>query len=143
MELFRVEYELNRLHCKYFGHEQCSSNYKYGPYLRGEYIFHYILSGKGKYTCNGQTFMLHQGQGFLIRPNDETMYCADGKEPWEYFWINLGGDADDLFSFINLDAQHLIYSSNHSSVLTAEIYSIIEKLKEEDTSTYRKMSLLF
>lgn len=30
-----------------FGWEQCESLYSYGPHVRNNYLFHYIISGKG------------------------------------------------------------------------------------------------
>ena len=29
------------------GDQQCSPLYSFGPYIRNEYIFHYVVSGKG------------------------------------------------------------------------------------------------
>ncbi len=29
------------------GDQQCTPLYSFGPYIRNEYIFHYVLSGKG------------------------------------------------------------------------------------------------
>ena len=71
-----------------FGWEQCESLYSYGPHVRNNYLFHYIISGKGHLEVRQRdgsvrTYPLRAGQGFLICPNQVTTYCADEKDPWK------------------------------------------------------------
>lgn len=79
-----------------FGWEQCESLYSYGPHVRNNYLFHYIISGKGHLEVRQRdgsvrTYPLRAGQGFLICPNQVTTYCADEKDPWAYTWVEFGG----------------------------------------------------
>lgn len=74
-----------------YGEEQCASGYSFGPYIRNNYIIHYIYSGKGLFKTEQQEYSLHAGQMFLICPNQLTFYKADAQEPWLYRWIEFNG----------------------------------------------------
>ena len=58
---------------------------------RNEYILHFILSGEGFYSANGNTWYLGPGQMFLICPDTPVVYCADANNPWSYVWIGFKG----------------------------------------------------
>ncbi len=73
------------------GYEKCKPSHRYGPAVRHYTLLHCILSGKGTYTCGGKSYPVHAGQIFRILPEDETVYQADGEDPWYYFWIGFDG----------------------------------------------------
>ena len=80
----------------HFGHESCKPLHSFGPAKRNHFLFHYIFSGKGFFHSRsdaGQNneYSLRAGQGFLIWPDQEFSYWADGKDPWEYVWIEFDG----------------------------------------------------
>ncbi len=58
---------------------------------RDEYIIHFILSGNGFYSANGNTWSIGSGQMFLVYPNEPVVYCADTNNPWSYIWIGFKG----------------------------------------------------
>ena len=58
---------------------------------RDEYIIHFILSGDGFYSANGNTWYLGPGKMFLVYPNEPIVYCADVNNPWSYVWIGFKG----------------------------------------------------
>ena len=62
-----------------------------GPAVRNHFLFHYVISGKGKLETSGQTFFLSAGQGFLLCPGQISTYYADEHDPWEYAWMEFGG----------------------------------------------------
>lgn len=75
------------------GSQKCDPLYSFGPFIRNEYIFHYIISGKG-YVTNYRTanpLEIKAGEGFLIEPNCKHIYNADEKNPWHYIWIVFKG----------------------------------------------------
>jgi len=79
-----------------FGHQQCDPLHGFGPAIRNNFLFHYIISGKGELDSKdkaGQNhiYQLEAGQGFLIWPKQENTYRADKDDPWEYWWIEFGG----------------------------------------------------
>ena len=56
-----------------FGSERCDPLHTCGPSKRNHYLFHYVLSGKGRlypvndYAGNSITHVIHEGEGFLKR----------------------------------------------------------------------------
>lgn len=91
------------------GNQKCTPLYSFGPYLRNEYIFHYIISGKGYCSYDQNTtadsssrsvksaanlsseFEIKAGEGFLIEPHTKHVYHADQDDPWHYIWIIFKG----------------------------------------------------
>lgn len=78
------------------GREKCSRAHSFGPAARNHYLFHYVISGTGKlfaYDKNGETkeYSIKSMQGFMIFPDQITMYVADKDLPWEYVWVEFDG----------------------------------------------------
>ena len=94
-----------------FGWEHCRPMYQFGPAVRNHFLFHYIISGKGKLETSGQTFFLSPGQGFLLCPGQISTYYADEQEPWEYTWVEFGGlRARESMTLAGLSEQQPIYT---------------------------------
>ena len=70
-----------------FGWERTDPCHAYGPHIRNHYLFHYVISGKGKLFANEEVYDIGPRQGFLIVPGQITTYRADEQEPWEYTWL--------------------------------------------------------
>ena len=68
----------------YSGHPQKT---RWGRGSRAQYILHYILDGRGFF--NGKE--LHDGQGFLITPEQNVEYHPCQTLPWTYFWVVFDG----------------------------------------------------
>ena len=66
------EKELVSLSVYNVGFQSCDSLYQWGPGIRDHYLIHYIISGKGRYTVNGEVHMLTPGDAFLVYPNTEV-----------------------------------------------------------------------
>lgn len=77
----------------FVGWQDCKKGHSYGPATRGQYIIHYIVSGKGIFKKGETTYSLSKGNIFLIRPDELIYYKADEVEPWSYIWIGFEGDA--------------------------------------------------
>ena len=147
-----------------FGWEQCESLYSYGPHVRNNYLFHYIISGKGHLEVRQRdgslrTYPLRAGQGFLICPNQVTTYCADEKDPWAYTWVEFGGvqaqyrlglaglsEKRPLFQPIQPDMalkvrDELMYIANHPQAsslnLMAHFYLFLDALIDGSASKQR------
>ena len=69
------------------GQYQCTPGHFYGPNIRCYYLLHYVVSGKGIFKVNNQTYNLSKGDIFVIRPGEEIAYSADLENPWQYRWI--------------------------------------------------------
>lgn len=79
-----------------YGYEQCEPLKSFGPYVRNNYLFHYVISGKGMLHSNDEKdhtthYQISEGSGFLIEPGYVNTYYADADEPWEYVWVEFGG----------------------------------------------------
>ena len=74
----------------HMGKESCKPYHVFSG-TRNEYIIHFILSGRGFYSANGNTWALGGGQIFLIQPNNTVVYCSDSINPWSYAWIGFRG----------------------------------------------------
>lgn len=79
-----------------YGYEHCESLKSFGPYVRNNYLFHYVISGKGTLLSNDERerpfrYDISAGKGFLIEPGYVNTYYADRDEPWEYVWVEFGG----------------------------------------------------
>ena len=100
-----------------FGYEECASSYSFGPAVREHFLFHYIISGKGKLVNINDRgvdteYNLERGNGFMIWPGQRTFYIADEKNPWVYAWIEFDGlKAGELISEAGLSINSPVYTS--------------------------------
>ncbi|EHI99659.1 transcriptional regulator, AraC family [Clostridium sp. DL-VIII] len=99
-----------------FGSERCDPLHSFGPTVKNHYLFHYILSGKGKlYSINDRTnktsiYNIKAGEGFLLTPNIINTYEADKDDPWNYIWIEFEGlKAERYLDEIGISAKNPIY----------------------------------
>ncbi len=76
--------EINPLN---LGWEDCMGGHSFGPHIRSYYLVHYVCSGKGMLRSEQGEFFVHGGEVFVIRPGQETVYIADGSDPWNYIWV--------------------------------------------------------
>ena len=76
------------------GKEHCKPFHVFSG-VREEYIIHFVLSGSGFYSANGNTYPLTGGQMFLIYPGTPVTYGADENDPWSYAWIGFNGIRTD------------------------------------------------
>ena len=74
----------------HMGKETCKPYHAFSG-VRDEYIIHFVLSGSGFYSANGNTWPLSAGQMFLIYPDTPIVYCADKNTPWTYAWVGFNG----------------------------------------------------
>ena len=74
------------------GHAHTGMGYEYGPAVREYYLIHVVVRGRGKFLKNGKAYEIGEGDAFLIRPMEVTLYGADKDNSWEYYWIGFRGD---------------------------------------------------
>ena len=79
-----------------FGREACESGHSFGPARRNHYLFHYVINGRGTLYSDDtgghtNTFRVNAGEGFLIFPEQVSLYVADMTNPWEYTWLEFDG----------------------------------------------------
>lgn len=102
----------NDIYICHFGEEACQPSHAYGPAQRDHYLIHFVVSGKGALYCDGRSWPVGPGQGFLILPGEETYYQADDREPWHYAWVGYrGGQARSITRSAGLDALHRVFTA--------------------------------
>ncbi len=104
------------------GYEKCDPNH-YWAGKKGFHIIHFIISGKGTLSIEGQQYTLKAGEGFYISPDQEVLYTADADDPWEYRWLGFTGTR----AVIVLNATHLVRSQTFQ---LKDISVYIERLKQ-------------
>lgn len=86
------------------GHEECTAGHTYGPAVRDHYLLHFVVRGKGVLKSKQQEYHISAGEGFLICPEETTIYSADEDAPWEYYWVGFKGpEALEILHGFNID----------------------------------------
>lgn len=98
------------------GLQKCESGHLWGPGVRDHFLIHHIVSGKGYYEVNGNTYELSAGDSFLVYPYTEISYYADKDEPWEYYWVGFAGtDASTILSSTDFSKKNpIIRAAGHA-----------------------------
>lgn len=139
-----IRYELREGHplslaCA--GHSQTMPGHVYGPAIRPYYLIHYITAGRGRFICEGATYELTAGQGFLIMPGLSSLYVADEQEPWSYVWAGFSGKmAGSLVARIGMSPFMPIFRSTAAEDFVEPIRTI-ERTKD-DGSAVGELTLL-
>lgn len=107
------EHDTIDLSLDFYGYEDCTPSYAFGPAIRDNYVLHYIAKGKGYFSYKGNTTTLQQGDLFLLLPNETTFYQADEQDPWSYYWLGISGTkAADYFNLTEL-SKTAIFHAHH------------------------------
>lgn len=101
------------------GGERCSPGHMYGPAVRDHYLIHFIASGTGTFQADGRTFRIGAGQGFIIFPDEITVYRADDDDPWTYDWMGyVGEDAEAVTHRMGLSRENRVFSCEDPGAVT-------------------------
>ncbi|MEW9699301.1 helix-turn-helix domain-containing protein [Paenibacillus sp. SI8] len=73
------------------GESQTKPEHRLGPKVYDYHLIHYIISGKGVFSCHGQEHELGAGDSFVIEPEQLISYVSDAADPWHYCWIAFTG----------------------------------------------------
>lgn len=120
-----LERHLNNLNSAitplFVGGERCRSGHSFGPAVRTHYLLHYVISGTGTYSVGGNVYPLSEGQAFLIKPGEVTLYKADVKNPWCYVWVALRTELEEFKSL-----PYVIENRELSAIM--QRYSHVERI---------------
>lgn len=112
------------------GQEICQPKHAYGPAVRDHYLIHFIITGKGTYHYNNQSYELKAHDIFLISPGDVTFYEADQDDPWHYVWVGFNGiKATNYLDLIGLSRNKPIYHAKNPEYLESCLHRIFESSK--------------
>ena len=115
------------LYLCFCGYSKCRPLHSFGPAVRPNYILHYIMEGKGKFSTGKESCSLHAGQGFLIEPEVQTYYEADPDEPWTYLWVGFAGEkAGEYLRDLGLGGERLIYQCACGDELKRIVFTMLE-----------------
>lgn len=120
------------------GHQKCEPGHCYGYAIRDHYLVHYIVSGSGEYSVNGEKYELSKGDGFLICPSISTMYKASQSDPWEYYWVGFyGTEAKHLLKQANLGPQNLVFHNEDKEIrhLMSRMHHTLKNPESADSET--------
>ncbi|QHW36268.1 AraC family transcriptional regulator [Staphylococcus ursi] len=127
----------NDIHFLFAGEEYCDSGYQFGPAVRPNFIIHFIVSGKGYYQFDGQTYQLSQNQGFVIFPDKLTTYWADEEDPWHYVWIGFTGTKSHQYmTEVGVSLEYPIIKLTHMNQFQRLINTILNRQDEVMTHFY-------
>lgn len=131
--------ELSLIH---MGRETCAPSHVYVG-AREEFILHFILSGRGFYSANGNTWNLCGGQMFIVYPHETVVYCADGTDPWRYCWVGIKGfRAELLLKRCGFTRDRRIASAPALSAVTSCFDGLFEHVTLSGPDSLHRESLL-
>ena len=132
------------LYLCFCGYARCLPLHSFGPAVRPNYILHYIIKGKGRFTAGKEEYHLCGGQGFLIEPEVQTFYQADKEDPWTYVWIGFaGGRASEYLQDLGLSGGHPVYQCSSGEKLEKIVLTMLENKNYTVANEYLLEGLLY
>ena len=127
-----------------FGIEKCSPNHSFGPAVRENFLFNYVISGKGIFQNKYDTYKVENGTGFFITPGELTFYKADKQNPWHYIWIGFNGSkAKDIIKTININAKNPLFTLTDSKNIISYVIDILDQYPKLSENSLKYNSLLY
>jgi len=118
-----------------FGYHFCKPDHVCGPWSWNNFLFHYVISGKGRLLSHDDTdtiqeYDIEAGQGFVFWPGQVVTFTADEKDPWEYIWVEFNGlRAKEMVLQAGLQYNHPVYTTADPSqrdIMAAELKFIVD-----------------
>lgn len=127
------------------GFQKCEPLYQWGPGVRDHYLIHHVISGRGHYTVGGDTYELNAGDTFLVYPQTEVTYYADGDCPWEYAWVGFNGsDAAIILKATDFTQDHpIIHETELSDAIRKSLLGIYEARGNDFTHSVEMTGRLY
>ncbi|WP_462270262.1 helix-turn-helix domain-containing protein [Ligilactobacillus agilis] len=144
-QYYNFHYDLTQpLSIACIGQAKTAAHHYYGPAVRGYYLIHYIIEGKGTFIVDGIQYQLQAGQGFLIAPNEQTYYIADEDDPWSYIWFGFGGThAQDLVTMAGFTTHNPVFQTNQKEKLLKYIQAGLCKFPTNIANQLYLLGLLY
>lgn len=139
-----VEKSQHDLYLCYCGIQQCNPGHRFGPYVRKEFLVHVIVSGKGSYTVNNQTYELKAGDLFMIWPGIDTVYQADNDDPWKYIWFGFNGaKAKSVLRYAGLSENNPVSHVDDTSPYVDAINGILDACQLTFSNEFKREAYLY
>ena len=91
----KENFEMNVDEC---GIEQGIPGLGYNYEVLKNAVIHYVTKGYGTFKFNGKVFNLKQGDIFILLKGMQVEYVASIDDPWEYYWIGFGSNANEYLN---------------------------------------------
>jgi AraC-like DNA-binding protein len=83
--------QVSELTVLFAGESQTKPEHRLGPKVYDYFLIHYVISGKGVFSSQGEEYELGAGDSFVIEPEQLISYVSDETDPWHYCWIAFTG----------------------------------------------------
>lgn len=98
-----------------FGITFSNPNYHIKRSCSKYFVLEYIVSGKGHLKVDGQEFVLHANDVYLLEPSSSHEYYSDPDEPYTKYWINFNSDLFlSVFNEYNLKNNYVFRNTDIS-----------------------------
>jgi AraC-like DNA-binding protein len=129
-----LDFDIDLCYC---GREDCVPDFACGPYLRNDYLVHYIIKGQGYYIANDIRYEIKEGDIFAIFPGEVTYYATYAENPWSFCWFAFNGKKSvELLWGAGIDYSTPVRHIRPECSITELINSCIELLSD-DSSIHR------
>ena len=123
------------------GFEECTPGHNYGPTVRNYYLFHLVLSGKGRFSVCGKDYEIGKNKAFFIRPDTLHQYCADKTQPWHYVWLGFKGAGAKALSDRALGSEEVVFDVDAD--LAYDLESILKTNTDTTETLFKLTSFLY
>lgn len=121
------------LNCVLAGVTYPNPEYRIPRFPSKDYVFEYIISGKGYIEMYGEKIEVSAGMFYCFRRGTDLLYYSDPDDPYEKIWMNFVGEMPErLFDFFGLDK--LFITRRNVLNLFLEIHDALEHISAHDSS---------
>ena len=106
-EYYNVYDPQEKLYLCYCGFEPCRKNFVCKPHIRECYLIHYVVKGCCMLDLEGEKYLAHAGDIFVIPPGRLVTYNDHGTD-LTYYWFAFGGEEADAVFEDGLKRQHVL-----------------------------------
>ncbi len=133
------------LYMYYCGISACEEGYSWGPAVREHFLIHYILEGEGIFKVSNKEYKLVKDQGFLLCPNELSLYEASIANPWKYAWVGFHGlNAESYLELAGLSKQNPVFTFTRGELLKNCFLDMVKSFDEyKYGATLRLQALLY
>ena len=123
----KLERRTASLYVQNTGCQQCPPGYGWGPGVRGHFLLHHVLGGRGVYVCRDRRYELGAGDTFLCYPGTAIHYYAGMEEPWEYIWVGFSGlDAAGYVEQTDFSLEEPVYRGRDSGEIRQRMEAVYQ-----------------
>lgn len=121
------------LNVLFAGRSQTEPKHAVGPQLLDYFLIHYVVSGKGEFSCRGKTYPLSAGASFFIFPGELVSYVSDQDDPWKYRWVAAQGKkVQKLLDQMEINPEHPVRDSKDPKRTQVIFAKILQSLRRGD-----------